>query len=47
MNQLYISTRRDLTAILDHLNVRCTAILPRAAARAGVTQAPRRETNEN
>ena len=43
MNQLYISTRRDLTAILDHLNVRCTAILPRAATRAGVTQAPRGE----
>ena len=40
MNQLHISTRRDLTAILDHLHVRCTASLLRAAARAGVTQAP-------
>ena len=43
INQLYISTWRHLTAILDHLNVRCTASLPRAAARAGVTQATRRE----
>ena len=40
MNQLHLSTRRHLTAILDHLHVRCTASLPRAAARAGVTQAP-------
>ena len=43
MNQPYRSTRRDLSAILDHLNVRCTASLPRTAARAGVTQAPRGE----
>ena len=46
MNQPYTSTGRDLTAItaiLGYLNVRCTASLPRAAARVGVTQAPRGE----
>ena len=41
MNQLYIS-RRDLTAILDHLKVRCTASLPCAAARSALeTHNPR------
>ena len=33
----------NLLLFLDHLNVRCTASLPHAAARAGVTQATRRE----
>ena len=43
LDRTLITVFCNLLVFLDHLNVRSTASLPRAAARAGVTQATRRE----